>query len=303
MVQTSFSMRKLALLTLLLAATATAGERQSIDDAWWTGPMLAPNGATLPQGSVLFEPYLYDVVSPHSNSLGNLSYLNIGVTDLFTLGLIPQEGFNTPSGFGLGDISLQAQYRLSKFDESTGIPTISAVVRETFPSGRYDRLGTHPDNGLGAGAYTTAVGFFGQTYFWMGNGRILRVRLDVLQSFSNSVSVNDVSVYGTGPGFRGKAKPGDSFSADASLEYSLTREWVLATDLLYGWNGVTRVNGADPFGPDNITLGSSRPLGVAPAVEYSWRPDIGVLVGVRIIPASRNVAASQTPAVAINMFF
>ena len=34
--------------------------RQSRDDAWWTGPLLAASAATLPQGHFLVEPYLYD---------------------------------------------------------------------------------------------------------------------------------------------------------------------------------------------------------------------------------------------------
>jgi hypothetical protein len=38
----------------------------------------------------------------------------------------------------------------------------------------------------------------------------------------------------------------------------------------------------------------------APAVEYSWKPSVGVLLGLRVIPASHNTNASITPAVAIN---
>jgi len=41
--------------------------RQSLDDAWWTGPMLAPSAATLPRGHFLIEPYFYDVIAAHSN--------------------------------------------------------------------------------------------------------------------------------------------------------------------------------------------------------------------------------------------
>ena len=40
-----------------------SGARQSLDDAWWTGPMLAPSANTLPQGHFLIEPYLYDVTT------------------------------------------------------------------------------------------------------------------------------------------------------------------------------------------------------------------------------------------------
>lgn len=32
-----------------------------MDDAWWTGRMLATLAATLPRGHFLIDPYLYDV--------------------------------------------------------------------------------------------------------------------------------------------------------------------------------------------------------------------------------------------------
>ena len=38
---------------------------QPVEDAWWTGPMLAPSAATLPRGHFLIEPYLFDVIAAH----------------------------------------------------------------------------------------------------------------------------------------------------------------------------------------------------------------------------------------------
>src|ERR1700720_1918925 len=50
-------------LTSCLAAAQTSvpsvAFRQPLDDAWWTGPLLAPNASTLPQGHVLVEPYVW----------------------------------------------------------------------------------------------------------------------------------------------------------------------------------------------------------------------------------------------------
>jgi hypothetical protein len=57
----------LATTATLAVAQATPGApgevRQSLDDAWFTGPMLAPNATTLPRGHFLIEPYLYDVIA------------------------------------------------------------------------------------------------------------------------------------------------------------------------------------------------------------------------------------------------
>lgn len=288
--------------------------RQSLDDAWWTGPMLAPSAATLPQGHFLIEPYFYDVAAAHSNGFGSLTYINYGLADKLTVGLIPTAGFNavsngaSSSGVGMGDLTLQAQYRLTQFHTGGWIPTTSVAVQETFPTGRYDRLGTRPSDGLGSGAYTTTLAFYSQTYFWLQNGRILRTRFNVSQAFPSNVEVRDVSVYGTGAGFRGHAKPGKSLFVNAAWEYSLTRRWVLALDATFrhGANStVTGYNILDPTSVQNPTsiradLGSSEAFGFAPAVEYSWKPNLGVLVGVRIIGFGHNTNATITPAVAIN---
>src|SRR5205807_1458310 len=132
------------------------------------------------------------------------------------------------SGLGLGDIGVQAQFRLTQFHPGRRIPTTAIQVQETFPTGKHDRLGSRPSDGLGSGAYATTLALNSQTYFWLQNGRILRMRLNTSETFSSGVRLEDVSVYGTGTGFRGHAEPGRSFLANAAWEYSLTRSWVLA---------------------------------------------------------------------------
>ena len=287
---------------------------QSLDAAWWTGPMLAPSAATLPRGHFLIEPYLYDVMATHSNGFGSLTYVNYGLLDRVTVGLIPTTGFNkvsngpSSSGVGLGDLTLQTQYRLTKFHEGSWIPTSSFALQETLPTGKYDRLGNRQSDGLGSGAYTTTLALYFQTYFWLPNNRILRMRFNVSQSLSNNVNIEDVSVFGTAAGFRGHARPGSSFYVDASWEYSLTRKWVLALDATYRHNANTHAIGYDipdskgAQNPSSIQLnsGSSEVFAFAPAMEYSWKPNLGVLVGTRVIPAAHNTHASITPAIAIN---
>jgi hypothetical protein len=275
--------------------------------------MLAPSAATLPRGHFLIEPYLFDVRSAHSNGFGSLTYMNYGLANKLTVGMIPTAGFNvmnhgpSSSGIALGDVTLQAQYRLRKFHEDSWIPTISIAVQETFPIGKYDRLGDRPSDGMGSGAYTSTLALYTQTYFWLPNGRILRMRFNVSQGLSGDVKVRDVSVYGTSAGFRGHAQPANSLFVDASWEYSLTRKWVLALDATYRHEGNTRVSGHNildigELGSSSIQLnsGSSEAFGFAPAIEYSWKPNLGVLLGTRIIAVGHNTPTTITPAIAIN---
>jgi Putative MetA-pathway of phenol degradation len=307
---------------MFTAASAAAAAEQSRQDAWWTGPMLAPNAAALPQGHALIEPYLFDVISTghidtsgnkhasaHEHDLGSLTYMLYGLTDNVTAGLIPRFFFDQPagaansSGVKFGDLTLQLGYGLAHYRDGGHTPDISIVLQETLPTGSYDRLARASD-GVGAGAPATSVNLYLQDYFWMPNGRILRARLDLTYGFSSSVSVHDESVYGTTNGFSGRAYPGDSFVVDAAAEYSVTRSWVLACDVVYQHNDSTRVTGTvPPAPPSEHESGSSWSLGFAPAIEYNWSSRMGVLLGVRIIEIGRNTTATITPAIAVNMVF
>src|SRR5256886_14467923 len=92
---------------LLVMSAAAAAAEQSREDAWWTGPMLAPSAATLPQGHVLVEPYLFDVMtdgrfdmhgarraSAHEHDIGSLSYIFYGPTDPVSLGVVSRLRFH-----------------------------------------------------------------------------------------------------------------------------------------------------------------------------------------------------------------
>jgi hypothetical protein len=222
---------------------ASAADRQSLDEAWWTGPLLAAGAATLPQGRVLVEPYVFDVIGAdgdRTHSYRSLTYLLYGVTDRLTAGIIPVSH---------GDLTVQAQYRLSQFREGGWTPTTSVVVQHTY------RM--------------TTVALRSQYYWWMPNGRIMRTRFHVSYAAG---ATRDVS------------------AVNSSLEYSVTRNWVLALDLVYQHD-------------DNEDSESAWRFGVAPAIEYNWNSNVGVIVGARRFVAGRNSTATVTPMVAINLLF
>ena len=313
-------LRAACALTMLATSLPLAAEDiEAREDAWWTGPMLAASAASLPQGHALIEPYLFDVIStgavdaagahhgaPRDQELGSLTYMLYGLTDRFTLGMIPRFFYQEPagapnsSGVGLGDLQLQAGYGLTQYREGSYLPTLAFVIDETLPTGRYDHL-SRPSDGLGAGAYATGLSLYSQDYFWLPTGRILRARLDLTYTRSGSAPVADQSVYGTPSGFRGRAFPGDGYTVDAAAEYSVTRNWVLALDVVYQYNFNTRLAGTAAGGALLADSGSSYSVGFAPAIEYNWSARAGVLLGVRIISLGRNITTTVTPAVAVNL--
>jgi hypothetical protein len=308
-----------ALAALAASGRLAAADLEAREDAWWTGPMLAASAASLPQGHALIEPYLFDVIStgavdasgahhaaPRDQQLGSLTYMLYGLTDRFTIGMIPRFFYQEPAGapnssaVGLGDLTLQAGYGLTQYHEGSYLPTLAFVIDETLPTGRYDKLSRASD-GLGAGAYATGLSLYSQDYFWLPTGRILRARLDLTYTRSASVPVADQSVYGTASGFRGRAYPGDGYTVDAAAEYSVTRNWVLALDVVYQYSFNTRVVGTSAGAALRADSDSSYSVGFAPAIEYNWSSRAGVLLGVRIISLGRNITTTVTPALAVNL--
>ena len=321
--------RVTALLTLLCltAAACAVGvepDRQAMDDAWWTGPLLAASPGPFAQGHALIEPYVFDAIRqarydpdgrrhgvPHENDFGSQSYLLYGFTDSISGGLIPRFAYDSwgPRGgstnLRVGDLGLQGQYGLTKFREGSWVPTSAVVLGETLPTGRYDRLGAHPANGAGAGVYTTSVALYSQYLFWLPTGRILRTRLDLTYSISGATDIHDASVYGTNAGFSGHARPGNSFVADAAWEYSLTHNWVLALDVAFEHDANTHVTGINlsdlSMRPLEMNSGAAHSLSVAPAVEYNFNNRVGVIAGAKVTAAGRNTAQVITPVAAINI--
>ena len=311
---------------LLCASGVHAEEHQSLDEAWWTGPIVAAGAGTLPKGHALVEPYIFDVVSSgyfddhgdyrnstNEHSYGSLTYMLYGITDTLTAGLIPTFGYNAiedgenSNGIGVGDLSVQAQYRLAQYHEGSAWPTLSIVLQESLPTGEYDQLETVAD-GNGTGAYATTLGLYSQYYFWLPTGRILRARFNLSQTWTQSTSVNGVSVYGTTEGFAGRAQLGDSFMATLSGEYSMTRNWVMALDLIYQHDGRAHVHGtqsdiAGPLTEVDAHSTAGWKFGVAPAIEYNWTSRVGLIVGARWFAAGHNAGASVTPVAALNMVF
>ena len=135
-------------------------------------------GRNAAAGHWLIEPYLFDVMSdghfdpqgdhhagPHEHDLGSLTYVLYGLTDRLTVGMIPRFAYNEPAGApnssapGVGELHAAGRLRADPVSRRHSVPAIALVVRETLPTGRYERL-TRPSDGFGGGAYQTAFNVF-----------------------------------------------------------------------------------------------------------------------------------------------
>ena len=281
------------------------------DEAWWTGPIAASSADTLPRGHVLIEPYLYDVRLPGGDYLGSLTFILYGLTDRLTVGAIPTFGSARSRGsasrrrVAVNDLTLQAQFRLHRATVGELVPTLAVLLQRGVAIGRYDRLGADPDIGIGSGIAPTTLGINAQRIDRLPSGRALRTRVNLARSLPSNGQVRDASIFGTPTGFVGSARVGPITTADLSVEYSVTRRFALAADVIARWTGPVATTGRVAAAGSQSGFASVIPAGqsfsVAPAVEYSWTGSRGVLLGVRWTAAGRGHAASVTPVIAFNM--
>ena len=278
----------------------------AMKEARWTGPLLASTAETLPPGHFYTEPYFFDGISAGRHNPGSSGFYQYGLADNWTVGVQPFFSLGTRRdnrGAAIGDFKLLSQVRLSHFTAEHRVPSVALVTNLVVPTGKYDHLGALK-SGHGSGSFAPELGVNVQHYFLLKNGRLLRARINVLKDFPLRTHVTGRSVYGTGAGFRGHARPGSKTSVILGAEYSVTKEWVVAFDVERDQWGRTKVSGRNADGSlvEQISR-RSWDVGFAPAVEYNWSERAGAIFGLWIVPKGHNTAASVTPAVAIQRFW
>ncbi len=112
--------------------------------------------------------------------------------------------------------------------------------------------------------------------------------------------MHGLNVYGGNTSTRGTAYPGNNFSVNVGLEYSLSQPWTLALDLLYIYQAKNRFSGHDGGTP--MTSPSSASYSLAPAIEYNFSDKIGLIGGSWFTVAGRNTAQYINWILALNIY-
>lgn len=290
---------------------------------YFTGSLYSSSASTLPKGRLIVAPLLYEVHGIGSfgsngkfvrsnGSADDVRYLTqilYGASDKVTVGIIPRLGWNSSYGgkkssnLELGDTSVRLKVRVGRFSTPSHRIDASLSVDETFPTGLYDNLKSSRRSGLGSGAYAATFAALAQYTAWPVNGRAFRVRLNASYTLPSQAHVENLSVYGTPNAFDGHVRPGDGEAIGLSFEYSLNRNVALCSEFLFNHQNVTVVKGIAGGSYYSKNIPPSTRLDVAPAVEYSFSGNLGVIFGVRVPVAGRDSRASVSPTIGIDAIF
>lgn len=303
---------KFCCLILLLSLTSVYGDNTPPPAGpWLTGPLIAPVATVIPKGHAEIEYYLYattntGLYNSHWNvhSQPNLTSINpqivciFGLTEWMDIQITPQALYNFSQGKSsvhLGDTPIGFDFQLYPPDDKREwIPGVKVTLREIFPTGKYQKLnpGKKGTDLSGAGSFGTSGGLVFYKVFHLKDHHYLSTQLSLGGTLFAPVHVKGFNNYGGGYYASGKVRPGISSTAIFSFEYTFTQNWVFALDSVYTHTNKNRFSGNPGItsAGDVASVGnpSSEQISFAPAIEYNFSANFGIIAGAWVTACGRN---------------
>lgn len=320
----NFFIRLVLFLFIAFSNYTTVFADPTVDLPWMTGPLLAASGHTIAPGHVNLEPYVFATddygiyndqwktsSAPHNQIVSPTIIASVGLLNWADLQVSIPYNFKSEgsqSDNGIGDMSLTLGFQLLEDQPHAFRPDLRFSVEETFPTGVYQHLnpGRTGVEAMGAGLYQTSLAANFQKMFYLSNNKFLRTRLSLTYTIPSSVIVSGFNAYGGGVGTSGKVSVKGKFSADLAMEYTLTKHWVPALDILASFSGGATFAGAPGLTLLNLPAENSSPssdtISMAPALEYNVSANIGVIAGAWFSIFGRNTPDFASAVVALNIY-
>ena len=284
---------------------------------WFTGPLLAPSAHIIPPGHWNIEPYIFATTTygtydaswgrereTHFHTCNVQIPIQYGPGDPIDLQVTPQFSWNQTRGASewvVNDLPFGVDIQLVTDKKGEWWPAVKISLKASAPIGKYQKLNSHKrgtDVG-GTGTWSENAGIAFSRLFELCDEKYFGARLYFGYTFPNSLHVKGLNAYGGGKGTEGRVHPGNSFVSIVGLEYTLTKHWVLACDFQYLHNNKTRFKGKTI---QSVGGPSSEQWSLAPAIEYNWSPNLGLIAGVWFSAAGRNAPDFASGVVALNIY-
>ncbi len=296
--------------------TEQHAKAEGMQTPWFTGPLLCPSSHTVTKGHMNIEPYFYGIKNyglydhnwhprsaSHIDIFNPLVFIQAGISKKMG-GKVLVQGFYTKNGdehaWRFGDLPVGFDYQILMDAPGKSHPAIKFSFYEILPTGKYQKLNPHKKgtDASGSGSFISVPGIvFGRLFHFSGI-HFLATRLAFSYAIPAPVHVKGLNTYGGTTHTRGKVHPGNLFTGTLGLEYSLTQNWVLACDVQTTYRNKTRFSGHTGGAPVSPPSGSQ--WSVAPAIEYNWNANWGVIGGVWWDVAGRNTPQFVSGVIAIN---
>lgn len=313
-------------LLVVFATMAITSYSISHASPWYTGPLLAPGGRTVPVGHTNAELYASYISFPSAfDSAWHHVPVSAGYSEQYSLifshGLTKWMDFqfsfpyiynvNKHSSYqGVGDMVTGLGFQLLRQTEHSWTPNLRFVIQEAIPTGRFEQLSPSL-NGTdltGAGTYQTNFNFNFQDLSQPTIDHYVRTRFSIGYTLPSSAKVLGVNSFGGERHTNGVLHPGDTLSIDLASEISLTQSWVAVAEGLWTSTQPSNFTGNPGHTLEGLPLFFSpraynAALSFAPAIEYNFTETVGIIGGSWFTATGKNTLDFQTATVAINVYW
>lgn len=292
---------------------------------WFTGPLIAPIGYVVPIEHFEIDIYNYLNIEtadyngdwsveerPNFYTYTPQIYAYFGLTPWMDLSIWPQFSVNWTEGarsVGFNDFPIGLDFQLYSDEEEGWFPGIKVSIMEYFPTGKYQRLNPNKlsTDSMGFGAYSTFFSLIFYKVYHISDMHFMSFTLSGDYTIPSKVHVHGFNAYGGGFDTDGHVKPGHIFQAICSFEYSLTQNWNLALDTVWTHENLTTFSGepgTDADGnPAEVGSPSSESLSFAPAIEYGFSENLGIIGGCWFSAIGRNSAQFRNAVVNLYYYY
>lgn len=310
----------------LLATFTIVGCSISYASPWYTGPLLAPAGRTVPAGHTNSELYASYINFPNAfNSDWHRIPVTAGYSEQYSLtfshGLTKWMDFqfNFPyiynvnlnhSYQGVGDMVTGLGLQVLRQAERSWKPNLRFVIQEVIPTGRFEQLSPSL-NGTdltGSGTYQTAFNLNFQDSSQPMIDHYIRTRFSIGYTLPSSARAFGANSFGGVRHTNGIIHPGDTLSVDLASEIALSQHWVAVVEGLWTSTQPSNFTGRTGRTPEGLPIlfsprAYNAALSFAPAIEYNFTENVGVIGGSWFTATGKNTLDFQTATVAINVYW
>ncbi len=278
---------------------------------WFTSPLIIPFRYVVEYPLTLLEPYLYITTEyakydNHWTTRSNPNFVSTSISLIYDYGFYPrfdyqimgQFSWNQTQGVSdwvINDTLLYLDYQFLMEDYCKWYPSIKLGFIGVLPTGKYQRLNPkklETDLG-GLGNWAPGLLAVFSKRFILGS-HFFYPMFSASYNLGVPVNVKGANAYGGGHGTKGRIHPGNELTLIFSYEFTFNQNWVLACDHIYIHRNRSRFSGrvGKTNGvPNTVGEPSSEQFSLAPAIEYNWSANGGVITGVWFTVAGRNSEA------------
>lgn len=298
-------------------------------DPWFTGPLLAPPAQTVARGQINV---IFEAGPAISNSIYNQEWQRVSQTPFTSTQISPQFLYgmadnidiqysglyviNQSNGLiyeHMGDSSVALGYQALSQHKNNAWPDLRITLEEILPIGLYNGFTTLNSGAesTGMGSYQTALGLNFQYLSPLNQDHYLYSHLSITYTYAANTTINGLSSYGGTIDTRGSINPGNAISLDLAGEFTLTQKLVAVMEANFIYQQASKFHGevgqemifpVTPTNPHSRTIGSSvvgnghlDQITLAPALEYNFSINYGVIAGVWFTIAGKNTPHFVTP--------